>query len=256
VCEALKPEFQFRNTTPSSGIATSRQQHYQQGNFRGDQYVQIEVNSTDTPPLNNDICPQHGLEVPSGPSLSLERVSLPSLLNSELLTHLNRAEKEQLYITHWEGSCIGALGEIFLTITKLIGVHQPLKHALLALLACNLSRSRPEQSTIQQQRLLYSPKRDHLIAFQQYYSSAVGQIARYPETKSSSSTSLTLATLVFFCYMESAMGNFQAFAYHSKGISDFIHLNLLQLASDALGPKLISAWLQAKYQNWWLRLYF
>ncbi|KAL4906733.1 hypothetical protein BDW74DRAFT_177042 [Aspergillus multicolor] len=49
------------------------------------------------------------------------------------------------------------------------------------------------------------------------------------------------------------MGNFEAFVYHSQGISKFVELNLGQLSSDSLGPKLAAAWLQAKYQNWWLR---
>ncbi|RAL13721.1 Zn(II)2Cys6 transcription factor domain-containing protein [Aspergillus homomorphus CBS 101889] len=171
------------------------------------------------------------------------------------LIDIRSFEKEQCYLVHWEGLCIGALDRLFCGINALSPQDHALNSSLLALAACNMSRRSPE-GYIWQGRLEYVPHRDHQLSSQRYYSSAVGETARALRRKVSSSPLVTLATLVLFCFMETAMGNFRGFGWHCRGIAQIIDMQLPPLANDALGKELIVAWLASRLHMWWRRMYF
>ena len=181
----------------------------------------------------------------------------PGLTWTNSQIQLYRSEKEQIYITHWEERCVRALRLLSHDISTLAHEYQPLKNSLLALSACSLSRSLPERQIIKSNGTLFKPNKNHLLYSQEHYGAAVREIARtLIGSKTCSNPTQILATLILFCYMESVQGNFRALHCHLDGIGRFIQLNLSCLSSDALGSNLIAAWLQSKYQGWWLRMYF
>jgi len=178
-----------------------------------------------------------------------------SLPDPVIVRSLNRSENEHFYLTHWDKSCLGALDGYFEKFTTLAIDSTPLKHALLALSACNLSRFWPESDGISSAMTAYRPHRNHQAASQHYYSSAVGQVARVINQVSLPSPTHTLAALVLFCYMESTMGNFTAFQFHTDGIAKFIQLKSAEIPPE-IGNQLLAAWTLSRYQNWWRRMNF
>jgi hypothetical protein len=168
---------------------------------------------------------------------------------------LNRSENEHFYLTHWDKSCLGALDGCFEKLTTLVIDPTPLRHALLALSACNLSRIWPESDVFSSAMTAYRPHRNHQAASQYYYSSAVGQVARVINQVSLPSPTHTLAALVLFCYMESTMGNFTAFQIHADGIAKFIQIKSAEVPLAILN-RLLAVWILSRYQNWWRRMNF
>lgn len=129
--------------------------------------------------------------------------------------------------------------------------------ALLALSACNLSRSSPESEfEISSSQIKYRPQRESLLSSQYYYGSAIKRIAKSISKNDPRSPSHTLAVLVLFCYLESAMGNFAGFGCHAQGINTFIRVNFEALSSDSLSRGLTAAWILAERHTWWLRMHF
>lgn len=179
---------------------------------------------------------------------------------------LNRSENEVYYLTHWGDSCLEALDCCFRKMTHVDNNSQLLKHSMLALSACNLSRSRPERDrhippkddTI----LTYRPHRQHQATSQYYYTSALGQVARIINDASPRRTSqhTLLAVLVVFCYIESTMGTFPGFNCHAQGIVKFIQATGVRDSDTAsatdIGHRLLSSYLHSRYQSWWRRLHF
>lgn len=141
-----------------------------------------------------------------------------------------------------------------------------LKHSILALSACNLSRSRPERDRHRPSKndttLTYRPHRQHQATSQYYYTSALGQVAKVINESSpwQISQDTLLAVLVVFCYIESTMGTFPGFNCHAQGIMKFIRSSQgsdknAASATD-IGHRLLSAYLHSRYQSWWRRLHF
>ncbi|KAE8380482.1 hypothetical protein BDV26DRAFT_257403 [Aspergillus bertholletiae] len=170
---------------------------------------------------------------------------------------LYRSGCELFYLTYWENSCARSLPIFFRQIASMANRHATLMQALLALSACNMSRSSPEGGgEVSSTQVTYRPRREYLLSSQHYYGSAVEQIARSIRRNSLGSPLHTLAVLVLFCYFESSMGNFAGFSCHADGIDTLIQTHFTTIASDHLGPELIAAWIVAKNHNWWLRMNF
>lgn len=141
-----------------------------------------------------------------------------------------------------------------------------LRHSILALSACNLSRSRPERDRDHKPRidttLAYRPHRLHQATSQYYYTSALGQVAKIINDASPQQISqdILLAVLVIFCYIESSMGTFPGFNCHAQGIAKFVQTTGSNISHSALtrdtGYRLLSAYLHSRYQSWWRRLHF
>ncbi|CAG8050866.1 unnamed protein product [Penicillium olsonii] len=187
--------------------------------------------------------------------------TFPSPLPSQtMMRSLGRSENEMLYLMHWEQSCAQALPSFQSHILLMAEKHAPLMQALLALSACNMSRSLPEKTEgsigTSPSQIIYRPRRDCLQASQHYYGSAINQIARIVGKATSSSVSHTLAAMVLFCYFESAMGDFAGFACHAQGVDKFINAHFTAISSNPKDRDMISAWLQAKFHAWWLRMNF
>lgn len=159
------------------------------------------------------------------------------------------------YLTHWDVSCLGALDTFFQDVTIENDECLPLRHAILALSACNMSRRCPEQSSYLQSVESHTPNRNHQITSQFYYTSAVGQVAKVIRTLTPQSSIQTLAVLVIFCYIESTMGTFPGFACHADGIATLFHTNQAALTTNT-GRHLFAAYILSKQQNWWRRQNF
>lgn len=199
-----------------------------------------------------------------GDAANPSRQENPALPKSDLVRSLNRSENELYYLTHWGGSCLEALDCGFQRMTHAENfMNRLLKHSILALSACNLSRSRPEQESVKDTTLTYRPHRQHQATSQYYYTSALGQVAKIINNDASpweTSQDTLLAALVVFCYIESTMGTFSGFNCHAQGIAKFIQAteskNSHVARTTDLGYRLLSAYLHSRYQSWWRRLHF
>lgn len=174
-----------------------------------------------------------------------------------LLTRQRKMDNESFYSMYWDNHCADAIDKLFGNITMLGSQYEPLKDAILALSACNFSRSMPDTSEEKDSgQIVFRPQHNHLISSQEYYRSALRRIATTSEQNIASQCCLSLATLVLLSYNESAMGNFPGFSVHSEGISKIIELSFDRLSSSLMGKQLVAAWFLSKYHNWWLRVYF
>lgn len=191
---------------------------------------------------------------------SLTTTFLSPLPSQAIRRSLGRSENEQFYLTHWEKPCVQSIPSFQAQITAMAEEHAPLMQALLALSACNISRSLPEGTEggteISPSQIIYGPRHDYLLSSQHYYGSALKQIARTIGKVTSSSVSHILAAMVLFCHFESAMGNFAGFTYHAQGVDSFIHTYLTTITSDPISRELTAVWVLAKYHTWWLRMNF
>ncbi|PIG84365.1 hypothetical protein AARAC_003922 [Aspergillus arachidicola] len=241
ICEIYELDFQFRHVEVSPKKPSNTCRQINDNDSRNNTF-----HYTETPLFSDDLIP----------GTAENSISLDLALRNSLM-QLNQSEKEHFYIAHWEDKCARALRLLSHDLSALAHGFQPLKNSLLALSACNLSRSLPERQAIKSNGMFFKPNKDHLLYSQEHYGAAVGEIARMlHRSRMCSSPTQILATLILFCYMESVLGNFRALNCHHDGIGRFIQLHLSRLSSDGLGSNLIAAWLQSKYQGWWLRMYF
>ncbi|OJJ95929.1 hypothetical protein ASPACDRAFT_1859717 [Aspergillus aculeatus ATCC 16872] len=263
-CEEVSPSFSFNNQTASAHRPVSKPlQHVRWQPFYKSTLPPSSLGheaSRETRKLKQriplSVCNAQTHEDPDRVADELRRLaSAESFLHIDTVIDFKSVESEQFYLNYWESSCIDALGRLFHGINSILHKDDALKHSLLALAACNVSRSSPEGLT-NKGRLIILPNRTHQLSSQRYYSSAVGETARTLQAKAASSPLTTLAILVLFCFMETAMGNFRGFGWHCQGIAQIIDLQLSRLSKDALGKELIAAWLASRLHMWWRRMYF
>ena len=266
-CETIKPTFGFRtasvivNESPSVRYPKHLKVVYDQEPHANRDDYEYQKTSHDSHVAEKAVPRPHFDDGVLSSSSLLEHSSSPPLQNlsfSGIMQSFNRSESEILYIAYWEKYCVRALHRFLKQITLPADHHKPLKHALLALSACNFSRSSPERAERESSsaQVIYRPNRQHQLFSQQYYASAVGQIARIINKNAISSPYHTLAALVLFCYLETAMGNFVNFGYHAEGIATFIQAQYTAISSNSIGRELAAAWILARYHNWWLRMNF
>ncbi|PYI24351.1 hypothetical protein BO99DRAFT_349886, partial [Aspergillus violaceofuscus CBS 115571] len=263
-CEEVSPSFSFSNRTASAHRAVSKPvQHVRWQPFYKSTspsnariHEASEAGHKSKQVVQLSACKVQTQEDSHSAADELRKLtSAEPLLHIDTIIDLRSVESEHFYLTYWESSCIDALGCLFHGINSILDEDNTLKQSLLALAACNISRRSPEGHT-NQGRLIVLPNRTHLLSSQRYYSSAVGETARTLQAKASSSPLTTLAILVLFCLMETAMGNFRGFGWHCQGIAKIIDLQLPHLSQDALGKELIAAWLASRLHMWWRRMYF
>ena len=276
-CEAITPNFDFhdgfmlgakrrgvyhnkRKTTHSKELPTQGTTAQDELYLSGSDDYLIEPNHPDGAPTPAPHLIDDEWLSCSPPSPRSLTTTFPSLLPNQLIRSLGRSENELFYLTHWEKSCVQSLPSFQTQITTMAEEHAPLLQALLALSACNMSRSLPEgtegRTETSPSQVIYRPRRDLLLSSQHYYGTAIKQIARTISQGTSSSISHILAAMVLFCYFESAMGNFASFACHTQGADTFINTHLREISSNPIGCELIAAWVLAKYHTWWLRMNF
>lgn len=277
-CEVVTPKFDFRDgvmlgarpqgvrlikqkTTHSKELsAQGTTTHDELYHYGSDDFL-IEPNHSDNAPTPAPH-PIHDERLSCSPPTpqSLTTTFPSPLPSSTIIRSLGRSENELFYLTHWEKSCVQSLPSFQAQITAMAKEHAPLMHALLALSACNMSRSLPEGTKggteTSSSQIIYRPKRDYLLSSQHYYGSAIKQIAKTIGKGTPSSIPHILAAMVLLCYFESTMGNFASFACHAQGVDTFINTHLTTISSEPIGREIIAACVLSKYHTWWLRMNF
>lgn len=177
-------------------------------------------------------------------------------LSGSLVRSLQHTERDVFYSTYWEDHCLPALPPMFRSMTELLSF-APLRGAILALSACNISRIQAERksSASLMSTGTYRPNLQHQTRSQLYYSSAIKKFTALTPDDYSNNLPLILAILVTFGYIESSMGNFDGFNCHVQGLSAFL-LELREGTKDPLIRDLLAAWFQSQFLVWWARLYF
>ncbi|THY97337.1 hypothetical protein D6C95_04971 [Aureobasidium pullulans] len=188
----------------------------------------------------------------------LEIRSSRSVANPSLTQHDISVDWTSIYKGYWGNNCLSALHPVFHKITDLISQVPVLEDAIVALAACNLSRSSPKtKSPGVAGNLSYQPHPEHWASSQQHYRSALTATQHMTEAVTQGmDPQITMTILVLFSCLESSIGNFLRFHNHSRGIA-----NLIRRLSTGLDPTssmtdLLAAWMQTRYHSWWIRLYF
>lgn len=188
----------------------------------------------------------------------LEIRSSRSVAHSSLTQHDISVDWTSIYKGYWSNNCLSALHPVFHKITDLISQVPVLEDAIVALAACNLSRSSPKpKSPGVAGNVSYQPHPEHWASSQQHYRSALTATRHMTEAVTQGmDPQITMTILVLFSCLESSIGNFLRFHNHSRGIA-----NLIRRLSTGLDPTssmtdLLAAWMQTRYHSWWIRLYF
>ncbi|CAI7645811.1 unnamed protein product [Penicillium bialowiezense] len=228
-CERIKPELKFRVVTGPPAIGT-----------------QTNLSDSDATSSASQI---------SSPGDGSHNYEHPTLSGS-LVRSLQHTERDVFYSTYWEDHCLPALPPMFRSMTELLNF-APLRGAILALSACNISRIQAERksSASLMSTGTYRPNLQHQTRSQLYYSSAIKKFTALTPDDYSNNLPLILAILVTFGYIESSMGNFDGFNCHVQGLSAFL-LELREGTKDPLIRDLLAAWFQSQFLVWWARLYF
>lgn len=188
----------------------------------------------------------------------LEIRSSRSVAHSSLTQHDISVDWTSIYKGYWGNNCLSALHPVFHKITDLISQVPVLEDAIVALAACNLSRSSPKpKSPGVAGNVSYQPHPEHWASSQQHYRSALTAARHMTEAVTQGmDPQITMTILVLFSCLESSIGNFLRFHNHSRGIA-----NLIRRLSTGLDPTssmtdILAAWMQTRYHSWWIRLYF
>ena len=188
----------------------------------------------------------------------LEIRSSRSVAHPSLTQHDISVDWTSIYKGYWGNNCLSALHPVFHKITDLISQVPVLEDAIVALAACNLSRSSPKpKSPGVAGNVSYQPHPEHWASSQQHYRSALTATQHMTEAVTQGmDPQITMTILVLFSCLESSIGNFLRFHNHSRGIA-----NLIRRLSTGLDPTssmtdLLAAWMQTRYHSWWIRLYF
>lgn len=188
----------------------------------------------------------------------LEIRSSRSVAHASLTQHDISVDWTSIYKGYWGNNCLSALHPVFHKITDLISQVPVLEDAIVALAACNLSRSSPKlKSPGVAGNVSYQPHPEHWASSQQHYRSALTATQHMTEAVTQNmDPQVTMTILVLFSCLESSIGNFLRFHNHSRGIA-----NLIRRLSTGLDPTssmtdLLAAWMQTRYHSWWIRLYF
>lgn len=193
-------------------------------------------------------------EAPDEPEIRSSR----SVAHPSLTQHDIGVDWTSIYKGYWGNNCLSALHPVFHKITDLISQVPVLEDAIVALAACNLSRSSPKpKSPGVAGNVSYQPHPEHWASSQQHYRSALTATQNMTEAVAHGmDPQITMTILVLFSCLESSIGNFLRFHNHSRGIA-----NLIRRLSTGLDPTssmtdLLAAWMQTRYHSWWIRLYF
>lgn len=188
----------------------------------------------------------------------LEIRSSRSVAHSSLTQHDISVDWTSIYKGYWSNNCLSALHPVFHKITDLVSQVPVLEDAIVALAACNLSRSSPKpKSPGVAGNVSYQPHPEHWASSQQHYRSALTATRHMTEAVTQGmDPQITMTILVLFSCLESSIGNFLRFHNHSRGIA-----NLIRRLSTSLDPTssmtdILAAWMQTRYHSWWIRLYF
>ncbi|PWY74201.1 hypothetical protein BO83DRAFT_27584 [Aspergillus eucalypticola CBS 122712] len=236
ICEYARPAFKFKIATVGDPKPLTKQL----------------ATATASSVSSEETCP-----IPTKDQTLAVRAAeyVPSIGSHSIIQSLQMTDRDVFYTTYWEGSCLPALHPIFQFATSLAADYSILNDALLALSACNIGRLHAERriasagSMCSMRPSLIHQTRSHL-----YYSSAIQKLALMQSQDYHQNSTIILIVLVLFAHLEQAMGNFQGFYTHVRGM-----MNLLEWhedVKDAAIKSLLASWMQIRYVVWWARAYF
>ncbi|KAL2213509.1 hypothetical protein CC79DRAFT_1362322 [Sarocladium strictum] len=171
---------------------------------------------------------------------------------------VDRSNQQLLYQNSWRNLCAPALPPILKYVGDLTSLPDVVSRSALALAASRLSRVQPQREVDSSNKLTLRPSRTHWMASQQFYCSAIHEIASWKPTEKQQDVGTMIQAMLLLCCLESTTGNFDVFQLHSAGIQTLI-MNGIEaiLAVDRLGGiRLLQAWAQTKMHSWWRRCHF
>ncbi|SPO01549.1 uncharacterized protein DNG_04222 [Cephalotrichum gorgonifer] len=128
---------------------------------------------------------------------------------------------------------------------------------IVALSACRLSRIQPQGKLFNTSRspgLCFRPDAGHESLSHEHYGAVMRKVAWWDPQAFDANPNLGLAILVFFCYLESSMGNFREYRVHSDGAKKLMRSNPGWMIRHGAG--LLAAWVEVETQNYWRRVHF
>ncbi|KAL4735788.1 hypothetical protein BDV11DRAFT_26487 [Aspergillus similis] len=176
----------------------------------------------------------------------------------DLIRSLQHVERDVCYSTYWEDRCLPAMHPIFLSLSNVADrpSQSMLRESILALSSCQFSRQQVERKISSASHMeSFSPSLSHQTRSHLYYSAAITKMSRIGQQTVSADTTVVVAVLTLFAYIEASVGNFQGFRCHVNGMSQLLesHPGIL---NDPVNKALILAWMQIRFVNWWSRAYF
>ncbi|PYH37685.1 Zn(II)2Cys6 transcription factor domain-containing protein [Aspergillus neoniger CBS 115656] len=233
ICEYARPAFKFQIATFDDPKPSPKQLA---------SATTSSVSSEETRPI------QETSPIPTEDQTLAVRAAedVTSIGSHSIIQSLQMTDRDIFYTTYWEGSCLPALHPIFHFATSLAADHPILNDALLALSSCNIGRLHAERRTPSAGTMCsMSPSLIHQTRSHLYYSSAIQKLAIMQSQDYQQNSVTILTVLVLFAHLEQAMGNFQGFYTHVRGM-----MNLLEWhedIKDTATKSLLASWMQIHY---------
>ncbi|KAL3429022.1 hypothetical protein BDV09DRAFT_190474 [Aspergillus tetrazonus] len=169
----------------------------------------------------------------------------------DLIMSLQHVERDVCYSTYWEDRCLPAMHPIFLSMS--IVADKPsqsmLRDSILALSSRQFSRQQVERDLFRfAHGILQSqpPNQEPSILLCRHHEN---------EPYRSADTTVVVAVLTLFAYIEASVGNLEGFRCHVNGMSQLLESHP-EILNDPVNKALILAWMQIRFVNWWSRAYF
>ncbi|KAL4820394.1 hypothetical protein BDW67DRAFT_192417 [Aspergillus spinulosporus] len=176
----------------------------------------------------------------------------------DLIRSLQHVERDVCYTTYWEDRCLPAMHPIFLTMSSVADrpSQSMLRDSILALSSRQFSRQQVERKTSSASHMgSFSPSLSHQTRSHLYYSAAITKMSRISQQTVSADTTVVVAVLTLFAYIEASVGNFEGFRCHVNGMLQLLESHP-EILNDPVNKALILAWMQIRFVNWWSRAYF
>ncbi|KAJ4982948.1 hypothetical protein SVAN01_11548 [Stagonosporopsis vannaccii] len=175
--------------------------------------------------------------------------------------HATKGSRDSIfYIEKWEELCRPALHPALGRLGMQGHLPAVIRDALLALSACQLSRSIPRRKSFDlgcTSGLSFRPDPQYQITSLNLYGSAVISLARWDVSVGARRDEVALAAMVLLAHFETRMGDFRQFGTHSMGVDHLLRSLEVGGGTPSLWTcGLIQNWVQAKAHNWWLRYHF
>ncbi|KAL4765811.1 uncharacterized protein BDW70DRAFT_155464 [Aspergillus foveolatus] len=159
----------------------------------------------------------------------------------DLIRSLQHVERDVCYSTYWEDRCLPAMHPIFLSMS--IMADRPsqlmLRVSILALSSRQFSRQQVERKTSSASHMgSFSPSLSHQTRSHLYYSAAITRMSRIGQQIVSADTTVVVAVLTLFAYIEASVGNFEGFRCHVNGMSQLLESHL-EILNDPANKALI-----------------
>ena len=160
----------------------------------------------------------------------------------------------------WNTHCVPGLHPAFREIGTSWKLPAMLRDAVLAFAACQLSRITPQRKPFDFKTtpgLSFRPDIGHQAVFCEKYGSTLLRLASWKDLANTEGFNNALTSMILLACLQSLMGDFPQFAFHSVGVDTL----LCQLSSTGALPaystcRLIATWIQSKAHNWWLRFHY